>query len=201
MELMFSILITCLFKSLKQFLENNILDLTLFTLCPDIKQKESKIFDIIEQLFWSAFSVRIISLANNKCDMGGPVLLSLIGFQALLSTDFSIILDNLSMHRIKIYDIGSPCLVPLVGEKNGVLVPFARMTISLVVIQDMIRLISFRGNLKISRVSLIKLYSNLSKLSLGRSSKVYKSFFLSFFSKEIDYLLNYYRIIASLSIS
>lgn len=106
-----------------------------------------------------------MSSANNKCDMGGPVLLSLIGFQALLSADLSIVLDNLSIHRITIYgDIGSPCLMPLVGENKGVLVPFARMVISVVVMQNIIRLISFKGNLKYSKVSLIKLHSSLSNV-------------------------------------
>lgn len=135
-----------------------------------------------QQLFKSTFVVNMISSANSRCEIDGPMLLILIGFHLLLSTACSIFLDNIFIHRMKIYgDIGSPCRMPLVGEKKGVLISFARIIISLVVMHYIIRFINFCRRLKNYKDSLMKLHYIVSK-AFSKSILSCKWDFFPFFS-------------------
>lgn len=95
----------------------------------------------------------MISSANRRCDIDGPLGVTLIGFHFLFLIACSIFFDSMFMHRINIYgDIRSPCRISLEGEKKDVLVPLTNMVSLLVVIQGIIRLVIFPRKLKCTTV-------------------------------------------------
>lgn len=59
-------------------------------------------------------------------------------------------------------EIGSPCLIPLIGLKWEVCSPFTKIEIEEEEIQDIIRELSLGGTLKKERACLINLHSILS---------------------------------------
>lgn len=105
-------------QSSLQLVKKITLDFRKLTFNPEAALNSSMEAKIVSQFFLLALANRVRSSVNNMCDILRLPLLMLVGNQSFLSTAISIVLDSLAIQIMNRYrEMGSPCLIPLVGLK------------------------------------------------------------------------------------
>lgn len=147
------------------FFEKKTFNFWKLILWPDRQQKSAIMLLMIWLLFKEASQKRKRSSAKKMCENFMPLLPTVVSFQEPVLTLSRIVAERYSRHKIKMYgDSGSPCLIPLEGEKGVEAWPMMMIVVPTEDTQDIIRSIRFLGKLKKERTLLMKPHSNLSSL-------------------------------------